>query len=176
MSEATAPARIGFRPEVGALLLLALLGIVLGLSASIGPLLGLAIAAAGVAVGAITHRALGEGGRSWATVPMLLALGFLTLLAPITLTSELLAGGLGIALLLWLASEPFPRGRWVDASGALVVPMLAVVVGVLASVLFPSAQDFLGVAAGLLVAELLFAGWLYAHPAELAGAAEASPS
>lgn len=176
MSEYDEPPRLGFRPELGALLLIALLGIVLGFSASIGALLGLAIAAVGVAGGALVHRALGERGRSWATVPMLVALGALTLFAPITLPSELLAGAMGIAVLLWLASEPYPRGRWVDASAALVVPMLAVLVGVLASVLFPSAQDFLGVAAGLLVAELLFAGWLYAHPAELAGAAEASPS
>jgi hypothetical protein len=148
-----------FRPELGALLFLALVGF--------------ALAAIGIAAGALLHRALGERGRTVAVIPMVLALGTLTLYAPLTLPSEILAGGIGLALLLWLASEPYPRGRWVDASAALVIPMLAMLVGVLASLLLPSAQDYLGVAATLLVAELLFAGWLYAHPAELAGAAEA---
>jgi hypothetical protein len=168
--------RLGFRPEVGALLLLTLLGIVLGLEASVGSLIGLAIAAAGVTAGVVIHRGLGERGRTAATVPMVLAFSALALWAPITLASEILAGGIGIALLLWMASEPYPRGRWVDAAGALIVPMLAVLVGALASLLLPTTSDYLGVAAGLLVAELLFAAWLYSHPAELAGAAEAAPS
>jgi hypothetical protein len=164
------------RPELGALLLLTVLGIALGASASFGPLLGLSIAAVGVAAGVVVHRALGERGRSAAALPMLAAFGLLALGAPVSIASEILAGGIGLALLLWLASEPYPRGRWVDASGALFVPMLAVLAGVLASLLLPTAQDYLGVAAGLLVAELLFAGWLYAHPGELAGAAEAAAS
>jgi hypothetical protein len=161
---------------MGSLLLVTALGMLLGISTSLGPLLGLALPALGVVGAVLVHRLLGERGRTWAAVPLLLTLGGLTLYAPVTLPSEMLAGGLGLGVLLWLASEPYPRGRWVDASGALVVPMLAVLVGVLASLLLPSAQDYLGVAAGLLVAELLFAGWLYAHPAELAGAAEAGPA
>lgn len=169
-------AEFRLQPELGAVLLLALLGIALGLSASVGALLGVIVAAVGIAAGLIVHRTLGERGRTLAAVPMLALFGLLALWAPVTLTSEILAGGLGIGLLLWLASEPYPRGRWVDASGALFVPMLAVLVGILASLLLPAAPNYLGVAAGLLVAELLFAGWLYAHPAELAGAAEASPS
>ncbi|HEV2317693.1 MAG TPA: hypothetical protein VGV89_08995 [Thermoplasmata archaeon] len=176
MSDGPPVPALSFRPEMGALLLLALLGIALGLSASTGPVIGIAVAALGVAVGALIHRSIGERARTAAVAPMIATFGLLALWAPITLTSEVLAGGIGIGLLLWIASEPYPRGRWVDASGALLLPMLAVLVGVMASLLLPSAQDFLGVAAGLLVAELLFAGWLYAHPAELAGAAEAVSS
>jgi hypothetical protein len=164
------------RPELGALLFLGLLSVVLGLSASVGPLAGVAIGALGVSSGAIVHRAFGERARTAAAAPMLAAVGLLSVWAPVTLPSELLAGATGIALLLWLASESYPRGRWVDLSAALVVPTLAVLVGVLASLLLPTSQDYLGVAAGLLVAELLFAGWLYAHPGELAGAPEASAS
>ena len=167
---------LSFRPEIGALILLALLGFGLGLSASPGPVVGIAVAALGVAAGALVHRAWGEKARTVAVAPMLAAFGLLALWAPVTLPSELLAGGIGIGVLLWIASEPYPRGRWVDASGALLLPMLAVLVGVVASLLLPGAQDYLGVAAGLLVAELLFAGWLYAHPGELAGAAEAAAS
>jgi len=172
----TPSTRPGFRPEVGALLVLTLLGMVLGLSSSIGALGGVAVAALGVVGALVVHRGLGERGRTLAAVPMVVAFGLLAVTAPITLPSEMLAGGVGLGLLLWLASEPYPRGRWVDASGALVIPMLAVLVGVIASLLLPTAQDYLGVAAGLLVAELLFAGWLYSHPGELAGAAEAAAS
>ncbi len=176
MTDAAPPRHFAFRPEVGALLLLTLLGVALGFSISLGPIVGVALPALGVALGAVLHRGLGERYRTVAAVPMVAALGLLTLWAPVDLPSEVLAGGIGLALLLWLASEPYPRGRWVDASAALVIPMLAVLVGVLTSLLLPTSRNFLAVAAGLLVAELLFAAYLYAHPSELAGAAETAPS
>lgn len=178
MSDAPPPAprRISFRPEIGALLLLTVLGITLGLSVSLGPVLGLVLATIGVASGALIHRSLGERYRTAAVVPMALLLGVLTIFAPAGFTSELLASGLGLGILLWLASEPYPRGRWIDASAALVIPLLAVLVGIVTSLILPTSPNFLAVAAGLFVAELLFAAYLYAHPSELAGAAEAAPS
>ncbi len=170
------PRRLGFRPEIGALLLLTLLGLVLGLTVALGAVVGVAIAALSVASGALLHRGLGERYRTVAAVPMAFGLGALTIWAPVGFTSEVLASGLGLGLLLWLASEPYPRGRWVDASAALVIPMLAVLVGIVTSLILPTSPNFLAVAAGLFVAELLFAAYLYAHPSELAGAAEAAPS
>jgi hypothetical protein len=165
-----------FRPESVALLLLIGSGLLLGLGASPGPLAGVAIASAGIGGGVLLRRFLPSGGRTLSALPILAGVGTVCALDPISVVGELLAGGAGLALLLWLASEPFPRGRWRDAAGALVVPSLAVLVGVIASVALPGAPNAFGAAAGLLVAEILFAAWLYAHPAELADAGYARPA
>ncbi|MCI4346064.1 MAG: hypothetical protein L3K07_04855 [Thermoplasmata archaeon] len=165
-----------FRPESVALLLLVASGLALGLNASLGPLVGLALPSAGIGGGVLLRRYLPAQGRTLSAIPILVGIGTVCALDPIGVVGELLAGAAGLALLLWLASEPFPRGRWRDAAGALVVPSLAVLVGVVASVALPGAPNAFGAAAGLLVAEILFVAWLYAHPAELADAGRSVPA
>ncbi|MCI4334183.1 MAG: hypothetical protein L3K04_00885 [Thermoplasmata archaeon] len=160
----------GLRPESVALLLLVATGVLLGLSASVGALEGVAIPSAGIVGGLLCRRFLPGVGRTLSAIPIVAGLGAVAALDPISAPGELLAGGAGLALLLWLASEPFPRGRWRDAAGALLLPSLAVLLGILASVALPGAPNAFGAAAALLVTEILFAAWLYGHPAELADA------
>jgi hypothetical protein len=165
-----APRLPAVRPDVLALVALVLLAFALALQGPNGTLYNLALPAAGIAAGVFLARRTGSAGRGWAGGPPLLVLGYATVVAPVTLANEFLAGAAGLALLLWLAAEPYPRGQWRLAGGTLVLPALAVAVAALASIALPTSQDFLGVAGGLLVAELLFAGWLYTHPADLAEA------
>lgn len=158
------------RPEWVALLLLVAAGFLLGIGSSVGPLLGIAIPSLGIVVGLLVRRFLPVVGRTLSTIPIVAGLSVVAAYDPISAVGELTAGGAGLALLLWLASEPYPRGRWMDVVGALLLPSLAVLVGILASVALPGAPDAFGAAAGLLVTELLFAAWLYSHPGELADA------
>jgi hypothetical protein len=153
-----------------ALLLLVAAGFLLGIDSSVGPLLGIAIPSVGVVGGLLCRRFLPAAGRTLSIIPIVAGLSIVAALDPISATGELIAGGAGLALLLWLSSEPYPRGRWMDVVGALLLPSLAVLIGIITSLALPGASDAFGAAAGLLVTELLFAAWLYSHPSELADA------
>jgi hypothetical protein len=153
-----------------ALLLLVAAGFLLGADSAVGPLLGVAIPSVGIVGGLLCRRFLPVAGRTLSTIPIVAGLSVVAALDPISATGELTAGGAGLALLLWLSSEPYPRGRWMDVVGALLLPSIAVVIGIVASLALPGAPNAFGAAAGLLVTELLFAAWLYSHPGELADA------
>jgi hypothetical protein len=161
------------RTDALSLLLLAATGFALGLSGTLGLLVGVALPAGGLAMGTFLRRRSYATLRALAPVPVVASLGFLTLATPTTPINELLAGAAGLAFLLWFSGEGGPRTRWTESAGALAFPALALGVAVVSSLLFPVTRDLLGLAAAIIVAELLFAAWLYAHPTDLADAGAA---
>jgi hypothetical protein len=168
-----APARRP-RPDLLALVLLVVFAFALGAVGSEGLLVGVGLAAIGISAGGLMRRARSPILRGLAPVPVLSVVGYSTLITPPSVVGEVLAGATGLALLFWLSAEAYPAFRSRDAAGALVFPGLALAVAVVASLILPGSPDYLGVATILLAAALLFAGWLYAHPADLAEAG--SPS
>lgn len=166
------PGRTAYRPDLVAFAALAALGIALGLGDVAGPYAGVAVVAGTLAIGGAIPLVLGERGRTLSALPIAAGLSYAAIAAGVGLGHELLAGASGLALLGYVATPPYPRGRWMDVAGALLLPGVAVAVGLLSALLLPIGRPYVGIAAVLVVVELLFAGWLYAHPAELAGATE----
>lgn len=161
-------------PMPAAALLAALPAAALGLVAGPGPVAGEVVAGAAILLAAGLETWAGGRYRELAAAPLLVGLGLLSLWAPISLVAELLGAAGGLAVLMGFAAGTGRVAGIVGASGVLMVPMLAVAIGLLTAFLLPAPGTVPGVAAALLVAGLLLAGVLYGRPGALAGAAAPS--
>jgi hypothetical protein len=151
------------------LLLLGAFGFLLALPASQGPILGVATLAASLAAIVALRIFLGTTGKTLALVPVLVGFGTLAAWAPLGPLEELLAGGAGLSILLYLGTGAGASGSLGNVSGPLLLPSLGVVLGVVAGMALPGLSGKYGIGAALLVGVLLLAAWLYSRPRGLAG-------
>jgi hypothetical protein len=147
------PSLVGIVPVAATLLLL-------GTEAIIGPSAGIAVAGGAIAVALVTqHRRLVR--FAWIGTVGLVGSGLaLASTAPFSLPTALLAGLVGVATLLWVACHGPPARDVREVAHGLLMPALAVLVAVVASVALPVTQQSAGVAGALLVAALVAAAYL----------------
>lgn len=146
------------------------LSAVLAAVARIGFVPGLGIGLAGLAVAAVLS-VLREGAyRPIAPAPVLLSLGALAASAPLSALAEIAAGAAAVAVLAWLANDPF-RPPWGVLRGALGwgVPGLAVGLAWVSSFLLPPSAAPVGVAGALLAATVIALAILFAEPERATG-------
>lgn len=156
--------------ELLAWTLVGALALLLALRSSPGAIPGGVTLGAGMAVALTLALLVPRHGRTVAIVPLVVALAILAAWAPVDPFDELVAGGSGVTLLLLLASDPGHAGAFAEATIPLLLPTLAVLLGVVAGFALPGISGEYGAAAALLAAVLLLAGWLYSRPSELAPA------
>jgi len=155
------PRRLGIPGLAFSALSLAWLGIASGLPYGAGwiVVLGSLAAAIGLRLG---PRGAGREG-SW--LPIVAGLGLLSVLSPLTILAELVAGLGGIAVLLWMADDPdrLPGGLGRGVS-VVALPALAVGVAWASALLLPPGATSIGVGAAVLVAVLGAVAFLLGRP------------
>jgi hypothetical protein len=156
--------RSWLRPSIVGPALLALVSVVLALHARVGLGLGLGVALGGVVVGVVVRRVPIPYAGLVALLGPLASLGALVSWVPDTLSSDLLAGIGGLALLVSLIDGADAPSGWGDATNALAVPVLAVVVAFLTRAAVPVGTANIGYAGLLLVFLLLGGAFLYRDP------------
>ncbi len=146
------------------------LSVVLAADARIGFAAGLGIGLAGLAFAALLSVVGGGRFRPIAPAPVLLFLGALAASAPLSALAEITAGAAGVAVLAWIANDPF-RPPWGALRGALGwgVPGLAVGLAWVSSFLLPPSAAPVGVAGALLAATVIAIAVLFAEPERATG-------
>ncbi|MCI4322852.1 MAG: hypothetical protein L3K03_02340 [Thermoplasmata archaeon] len=152
------------RPAIVGPGLLAVVSIGLALEARIGLGLGLGVALGGVVLWVVVRRLPIPYAGLVALLGALTSLGALVSWVPDTLSSDLLAGIGGITLLLSMVEGADSPSDWGDATNALAVPVLAVVVAFLTRAAVPLGTANIGDAGLLLVILLLGGAFLYRDP------------
>lgn len=157
--------RPGWTRGVPTDVLLALAALALGALRPTDLLPTLGLIGTAVALGAVLRRLRTETGRSLAVLPVLAALGVGAVRAPFDLVSAVVAGGAGLAALVWLADDPHrPPGGIARARLALLWPTLAVAMAWMSALLLPPGTATLGAAAALLAFVLAAVALLLARP------------
>ncbi len=130
-----------------------------------GALAGIVIAIVGFAAAGALRAFAGRSVRPYEFLPAVASLGYLTLVVPTSIVTDLLAGISALVLFVWLVDDPeLPRGSLRRSGDALLLPALGLAVALSSSLLIQPGYVYVGVAAGLLVAGLLAVAWLLLHP------------
>ncbi|MFZ0699867.1 MAG: hypothetical protein WAN74_06755 [Thermoplasmata archaeon] len=130
-----------------------------------GGLEGIAIAVAGFAAAGALRAFAGRNVRPFEFLPAVAALGYLALVVPTSIVTNLLAGVSALALFVWLVDDPeLPRGNLRRSGDVLLLPALGLAVALSSSLLIQPGYVYVGVAAGLLVGGLLAVAWVLSHP------------
>lgn len=146
-------------------LLLALAGGFLGYLTAVPAFSALAVVWGGVAFGIGLRFVRPSRVRSWAPVPVLLALATGTVASPLGVVPELAAGGCALAFLVWLVDDPArPAGGLWRGRATVLLPAFALGTAWASSLLLPSRSAPLGVAAGLLVFVIAALAFLMGSP------------
>jgi hypothetical protein len=155
------PRRLGLPGLVLATLSLAWLGVASGLPDGAGLLLVIGALAAGVGLRWAPRGPFRDG--SW--VPLAVGLGVLSVVSPLTVLAELVAGLGGIAVLLCLVDDPdrLPGGVGRGAT-TIALPALAVGVAWASAFLLPPGAASVGVAAAILAIALASVAFLLGRP------------
>jgi hypothetical protein len=137
---------------------------------------GLALAFVALALGVGLRFVPQPVGRDLAWVPIVAALGVLSITTPLTVLAELVAGLGGIAVLLWMIDDPdrLPGGVQRGLS-TIALPALAVGVAWSSALLLPPGAAPLGVAAALLAFAVAIVAFFLGRP-ELFDREEAATS
>jgi len=150
---------------VGSLALLAVLGGLFGFLANWPHYEGLILMLAGVGAGGALQRLGPSWVRAFAPVAVVVVFTAVALESPLGLLPELVAGGGGVAVLLWLADDPGrPAGGVARAQNTLGIPALALGIAWASALLLPSSSASLGVAVGLLVFVIVAVAYLFGRP------------
>lgn len=139
----------------------------LGAETSIGPSAGFALVLAAIALALVTqHPRVARVG--WIGTVGLVGTGLaLASTAPFSLTTALLAGLVGVSTLLWVACHGPPARNVQEVVPGLLLPALAVLLAVVASVALPVTEQSAGVAGALLVVALGAVAYLLASAGRL---------
>jgi len=130
-----------------------------------GAVVGTAIAIVGFAAVGTLRAFAGRSVRPYEFLPAVASLGYLALVVPPSIVTDLLAGVSALALFLWLSADPeLPRGTLRRSGDVLLLPALGVAVALSSSLLIQPGYVYVGVAAGLLVGGLLAVAWVLIHP------------
>jgi hypothetical protein len=156
------PIRWAFGPTVP---ILAGLAVLTALASPLPTVVGVSVAAAGVALGVALRGVRSRDVRSTFPLPVMVALGFVALSAGTGPLELLLVGVSGAAFVAWLADDPYrpPSGA---GRGTVVwlVPTLGVVMAWASSLLLPRSTASLGVAGGLAAGALAVLAYLLSRP------------
>ena len=137
----------------------------LGLGSGLPYVGGVGLAVVALALGIGLRWTPNPIGREVAWVPSVVALGVLSITAPLTILAELVAGLGGISVLLWMVDDPdrLPGGV---ARGlpALALPALAVGVAWSSALLLPPGAAPLGAAAALLAFAVAVVAFFLGRP------------
>lgn len=152
-------------PGAGLLAVGAAIAVALALWDPHGALFGTGIALAGfVLAGALRARG-GARIRPFEMLPAVVALGYLALVAPTAIVTDLLAGLSALALFAWIADDPeLPRGNLRRSGDVLLLPALGLAVAFSSSLLIQPGYVYVGIAAALLIGGLLAVAWVLSHP------------
>lgn len=150
---------------LGGLITGALVAVGLGLWDPHGAVAGIGIAIAGFAIAGTIRAFAGRSVRPFELLPAVAVLGYLALVVPTSIVTDLLAGISALALFVWLADDAeLPRGNLRRSGDSLLLPGLGLGVALSSSLLIEPGYVYVGVAAGLLVGGLLTVAWVLGHP------------
>jgi hypothetical protein len=137
----------------------------LALDSRLGSLAALLLTTVGLAA-SVGLRAIGRPALTeLAPVPVLLALGALSVETPIAPLPELLTGASGVVFVAWLLDDPWrPPGGFSRGAVVWAVPAFGVGIAWASTFLLPAYAASLGVAGGLLAAALVALAYLVSHP------------
>lgn len=126
---------------------------------------GLAVVLVAVGVAEVLRSNASPSVAAFAPVPAVLGLVVVAVGSPAGLGIELFAGLAGLALLLWLADDPFrPVGGDRRSLPALAIPALALGIAWSSALFLPAGAVPLGVAGGLLALALAAVALLLGRP------------
>jgi|GEM_PF-5625489 len=150
---------------VGLLAVATSVAVALGVWVPHGSVLGIGIAVVGFAASGALRAYAGPPVRTYEFLPAVAVLAYLALIAPISISTDLIAGVAALALFAWLADDPDrPRGNLRRSGDVLLLPALGLAVAVSSSLLIPPGLLYVGVATALLVGGLLSVAWVLGHP------------
>jgi hypothetical protein len=154
------------RPEgLGVLAVGAAIAAALGIWDPHGALEGIVVAFVGFAAAGALRAFAGPNVRPFEFLPPVAALGYLALLVPDSIVTDLLAGVSALSLFVWLADDPeLPRGNLRRSGDVLLLPALGLAVALSSSLLIEPGYVYVGAAAGLLVGGILAVAWVLSHP------------
>lgn len=137
------------------------LGLLSGFPLFFGPV----VALVGIGLSVTLYRLRRSVTHEVASAPTVIAIGLLAIAAPVAPSTELFAGLSAIALLFWMADDPWrPASGPRRASRAVMLAALAFALAWGTSLLLPTGRPEIGIAGGLIAFGIVLLALLFGRP------------